>query len=245
MRKLLCSGVAIVLALATFASARADDAADARALIDKGIKALGGKDKLAKVQAQTWKEKGTYYGMGKGIPYTSVCAVQWPDKFRMEVEGVFTIVPNGDKGWIKSEGETKEMSKEQLAAQKESHHAGWVTTLLPLDDKSYSLALLPESKVDGKPAAGIKVTKKGMPDVSLFFDKESGLPVKSTFRTKAEEQGNKEVIQDVYYGGYRDVNGVKIPGKITIKRDDKPFVEAENSDIKLAEKLDEKTFAKP
>ena len=48
--------------------------------------------------------------------------------FRMEIEGVFTLVLNGDKGSFKEGGKVQEMTKEQLAQQKESQYAGWVTT---------------------------------------------------------------------------------------------------------------------
>jgi hypothetical protein len=231
--------------VAALVPARGDDAADARALIDKAMKAAGGKDKLAKLKAQTWKEKGTYYGMGEGLPYTANFAVQWPDKFRFQVEGVFTVVLDGDKGWLNAGGETREMTKDELANKKQSNYAGYVTTLVPLDDKSFTLTTLPESKVDGKPALGVKVAKKGMPDVSLYFDKATGLLVKSGVRTKAEEMDNKEVNQEAYYSDFRDVDGVKVPEKIVVKRDDKLYIEAKNSDVKMAEKLDDKVFAKP
>src|SRR5262249_6555727 len=70
---------------------RADDN-ECRAIIDKSIKAVGGSERLAKYKAQTWKEKGTFYGEGAAQPYTGNYAVQWPDQFRMEIEGVFTLV---------------------------------------------------------------------------------------------------------------------------------------------------------
>jgi hypothetical protein len=51
--------------------------------------------------------------------------------------------------------------------------------------------------------------------------------------------------QEVFYSNYGDVDGVKFPMKILITRDGKPYVEAENSDVKAVDKLDEKLFAKP
>jgi hypothetical protein len=243
MRKLLCTGIGVYFALTTLLSARADDAADARALIDKAIKAAGGKDNLVKYKAQTWNEKGVYHGMGMAQPYTGKYAVVWPDKFRMEISGVFTLVLDGDKGWIKSGDETKEMSKEQLTSQQESMHAGNVSNLVPLEDKSYTLTTLPEIKVDGRPAVGVKVVKKGMPDVSLYFDKATTLIVKSSFRARGED--GKALTQDTYLSDYREVDGLKIPKKMVLKHDDKLFVEAENTDLKVLEKLDAKEFAKP
>src|SRR5205807_2708706 len=68
---------------------------DARAIVNKAIQAAGGEKKLAKHNAVTMKEKGTYYGMGEGLPYTGNYSFQWPNQFRMEIEGVFLIVVNG------------------------------------------------------------------------------------------------------------------------------------------------------
>ena len=110
MRKLCCVVLALGVALALAGQTNADDPADARAIIDKAINALGGKDKLAQLKAQTWSESGTYYGQGKGLPYTGKYALQFPNQFRMEIEGVFTMVVNGDQGWLKSEKGTEEMT---------------------------------------------------------------------------------------------------------------------------------------
>src|SRR2546427_242862 len=77
---------------------------DGRAIVTRAIQAAGGEAKLAKFQAFTWKEKGTYYGMGEGLPYTGVYAINRPSQFRMEIEGVFIVVVNGDKGWVQAGG---------------------------------------------------------------------------------------------------------------------------------------------
>src|SRR5260370_18135650 len=89
-------------------------------------------------------------------------------------------VVNGDKGWIKlNDGETKEMSKEQLAEEREELYGKAVAALVPLKDKTYQLAALGESKVEGRDAVGVRVSRKGHRDVSLFFDKGNGLLAKT------------------------------------------------------------------
>src|SRR5436190_1878197 len=133
MRTTLAVGLLGLSALvATGAAGRANDQADARGVVDRAIQAAGGAEALARHNAATWKEKGTYYGMGSAVPYTGSYAVQWPDRFRMEVDGVFTIVLDGDKGWVRANDETKDMTPQQLREQQAEHYAGWVTTLLPL-----------------------------------------------------------------------------------------------------------------
>src|SRR5436309_2192987 len=98
----------------------------------------------------TWRERGTYYGMGDGFPYTAVSAIQWPDRFRMEIENVFTIVVNGDRAWVKSPDGTRELRGEELAEQKEGLYVGWITTLVPLADKSFKLSLVGDAQVDSR-----------------------------------------------------------------------------------------------
>ena len=227
------------------AAARADDQAEARAVVDKAIKATGGEEKLARYKAMTWSETGTYYGMGEGLPYTASYAVQWPDRFRMDIKDVFLMVRDGDKGWVKMGGETQELSKEQIAEQKEEHHGGYLTTLLPLKDKAVTLTPLKEIKVGDRPAVGVKASSKGHRDVSLYFDKQTGLLVKSEVRVKAEEQGGKEVTQESVYADHKEVDGLKVPMKMVITRDGKKFVEATHTELKFPDKLDAKLFSKP
>jgi outer membrane lipoprotein-sorting protein len=245
MRKLCCVVLALGVALALAGQTNADDPADARAIIDKAINALGGKDKLAQLKAQTWSESGTYYGQGKGLPYTGKYALQFPNQFRMEIEGVFTMVVNGDQGWLKSEKGTEEMTKEQLASEHTNLYAGWVATLIPLDDKAYTLAPLEATKIDDKPVVGVKVSRKEHSDVKLYFDKATNLLVRSESTVRSQEAKGKEVKQEVTLSDYQDVSGTKVPGKIAVKRDGKLYVEAKNQDFKVGKKLDDKVFAKP
>jgi hypothetical protein len=234
--------VAAGLVLAFSGALRAEEPKE---IIDKAIKAAGGEEKLAKFKAHTWSAKGTYYGAGDGMPYTAEYAVQFPDKIRVEIKNVFTLVLNGDKGWMKMGDDSNEMDAEQLAEQKEVHHAGYVTTLLPLKGKGYALAPLGDVKIAGRPAVGIKVSSKNHRDVNLYFDKETNLLVKGEWTVKAMEEGGKEVAQETLYSDYKDVDGAKVPMKVALNRDGKKYVESENSDVKVAEKLDDSLFGKP
>src|SRR5262245_64310345 len=95
-----------VLASALGGPARADEKEykDAKASLDKAIKALGGEEKLGKVKAITFKSKGKLtIGGGEGT-FTSETTVQGLDQMRgeftgefggMEVKGVNVL--NGDK----------------------------------------------------------------------------------------------------------------------------------------------------
>jgi hypothetical protein len=247
MRQRLGTVLAVVVALLIgVAPARGADDDKARGIIHKAIKAKGGAEKLGKLKASTWKEEGTYYGMGDGLPYKGTYAAVLPDKFRMDIENVFTIVFDGDKGWSKmSGGEAKAMNKEELSYHQQQQRGTLIATLVPLKDKAFTLEDLGETKVDKKPAVGVKVTRKGYPETKLYFDKKSNMLIKTISRTKSPEQKFKEVVQEVSYQDYKPVNGVQLPHKIVVKRGGKVYVDATFEDWKLKEKLDAKTFAKP
>ena len=219
-------------------SVRADEA-DARKIVNDAIKAVGGSGKTTAV---TWNGKGKFYGMGDGIDFTGTWSIQPPDKFRMEINNFATFIVNGDKGWIVMGGETKEMTKEEVAEQREDMHVQFVQTLHPLKDKAYTLALVGESKVGDKTAIGVKVSRKGRRDVTLYFDKESHLVAKVEHTVK---DGDKEVIQESVVTEWTKRGDVKMASKLVIKRDGKLYVESEMSDYKILEKHPDGTFDKP
>jgi hypothetical protein len=224
---------------------KADDRAEAMAIVNKAITAAGGAEKLAKVKGQTWKEEGTFYGMGEGVPFTSNCAVQFPDRMKMEIEGFFAIVLDGDKAWIKFGEDTNELTGDQLKEQREAHYAGWVASLLPLSDKAFQLKPLGESKVGEKPAKGVQVSRDGHRDVKLYFDAKSSLLAKSEYNVVTMEQPGQEVLREVFFDDFQEIGGVRLPTTIAIKQDGKKFVEAKISELKTSEKLDDDLFAKP
>lgn len=238
--------IACLFVVATVGVLRSGEAPDPRALVEQAIEAMGGAEALAKHNAATWDEKGTYYGMGdKGVPFTGKYAVQWPHQFRMEIQGVFTLVINGDKGWVKSGDKTVDMDKKQLDVMVHNHKAGYISTLLPLKDKAFKLTYAGEEKVYDRPALAVKASREGFPDVKLVFDKSSGLPMKFEFRTKSPEQEYKEVTNVNFFKNYKRVEGIRTPTSILIHQDGKPFVEADIVELKAVGKLDDSVFAKP
>lgn len=242
----LIGGLALAVVISGVSLLRSAQAADPRELIEQAIEAMGGAEALSKHQAATWTEKGTYYGMGeKGVPFSGKYAVQWPDQFRMEIEGVFILVIDGDKGWIKSGDKTMEMEKKQLEVMVLNHKAGYVSTLLPLKDKAFKLSYAGEDKVYDRPAVAVKVVREGYPEVRLVFDKATSLPMKTEYRTKSPEQEFKEIVNETFYKNYKRVEGIRTPTTVLIKQDGKPFVDAEITDLKGVGKLDASVFAKP
>lgn len=254
MRRLLIP-CALVLALA--ALGRADDAADAKAVVEKAVKARGGADNLAKYKADVLKIKGAVHVSGLDIDFTGEISFQQPDKSRTVIEGTVmgtnfksTRVVNGDKGWIDdllgAARQQRDMSKEELAEERESQNANSIARLAVLTDKAYTLSTVGESKVGDKEAVGILVKRKGYRDVSLFFDKKTHLLLKSETRVKDPQGGgDTEFTQEAFYDDYKKVGDLQVAHKLTIKRDGKAFLESETTEFKPEEKLDDGLFAKP
>lgn len=251
MKQFRYAVLAVGFVVAVTGPARADDAADAKALVEKAIKAHGGQEKLDKLPGTTIKFKGTFHGMGEGIPMSGEVSAQGPDKQRIDIEVEaggqkvpIVIILNGDKGWSKIVKDVKELGKDELAEAKEQAYASWVVTLAPLKDKKFTFATTGEIKVEKRPALGVKVSSKGHRDVDLYFDKETGMLVKTETRVKDDTSG-QEVTEESFPSDYKDVQGVKQAHKFTVKRNGKLHVEGEASEIKLSDKLDASTFAKP
>ncbi len=250
MRGTMSLLTAAAVALLGAGPARADDA---KALVDKAIKAVGGAEKLAKYKAETYKGKGKFYGMGEGIDFTGEWAMQLPDRMRVKIDVdangmqlAIVRVANGDKVWMSFNGTTTEVDdKDEIAETRDGLHHNWVASLLPLKDKAFTLALVGEEKVGDRPAVGVKASHKGRRDINLFFDKEKGLLLKTVTVAKGRDTGGKEVTQETLYSDYKEEDGIKRPRKVVINRDGKVYIESEMTELKPHEKLDDATFAKP
>ena len=250
MRSALFSLVGLLFAFAP--ELRADDAADAKAVVEKAIKARGDKPD-AKFTAMTWKDKGKFSGGGFELPYTADWAFQAPDKYRFVLVGTFgdakitlTVVVDGEKAW-EAEGDTvREITGQKLEYVRGEAYQLWVMALAPLvTDKGFTLATAKGKDVNGKPTSAVKVTRDKQPAITLYFDKESGLLVKREVMVKDEFQKWKEVLDEVYVSDYKEVDGAKVFTTLKIVRDGKTMIESTLSDVKSAEKLDAKLFEKP
>jgi hypothetical protein len=240
-----------VAALVSAVGSPAGAADDKDAVLDKAIKALGGQEKLSAIKAMTWKSKGTLNFGGMDNPFTSEATMQGLDHLRQEFEGEFMgnkikgiTVINGDKGWRKFADMSMELEKNAVADQKRlSYLLAIPATLVPLREKGFKIEVAGEEKVGDKPAVALKVTPPDGKDFKLYFDKESGLPVKEV--AKVTGFMGDEFMQETTFDGYKDMNGIKKATKVTYKRDGQKFMDFEITDFKILDRVDPKKFAAP
>ena len=247
MYRLVHMSLLWVLCVVLHASPALGQKIDPRDVIERAVKTIGGKKKALARKQMTWSAEGTYHGGASPLEYEATYAVAWPDKLRMEVSGVFVIVLNGDKGWVQAGGNTREMNLQQLKQQQESHYAGWVATLLPLleNENKFSLKRVGKQQVDDRPAIGLRVSHDDHKDVTLFFDEESGLLVKSETKAEAPELSFQEVKVEVFHKDYKEVDGLNVPHAILVHRDGEVYVKGKSSQIRFVEKHDEGVFDRP
>jgi outer membrane lipoprotein-sorting protein len=243
---------ATVVAMMLCAAARADDQAEAKAILDAGIKAHGGEAALSKFVGMYFKVKGTAYDEDKKkTPLSYEWFIQGEDKERtvsLDEDNKVTEVEvvNGKEGWVKEGDQASEnLSSEQLESRREIIYLNWATMLVPSKVEGFRLSLLDETTVAGRKAVGILVSHDKHGPLKLYFDKETHLLVKYERKFKNVEVG-KEFEEECVYSDYKDVQETKQPVKIEVSWNGMKLCDLQISEMKLSEKpLDEKLFTKP
>ena len=225
--------------------------ADPSAVIDKAIKALGGEEALAKVKAASWKSTGTISFGNNDNAVTNTMTVQGLDHARQVFEGQFNgnavkgvTLLAGDKGSRQFGDNHSDLDAAAVANQKQTVYLQVIPiTILPLKDKAYKVEGIAEETVDGKPQTGLKVTPADGKEFKIYFDKESGLPVRLV--AKVAGFNGMEFTQETIFSDYKDVAGIKKAMKTVSKRDGQKFIDQQITEFKILDTVDPKTFTDP
>ena len=251
MRKIGSYAVLAIGCLSATISMAAEQA-DAMRIVERAMSARGGEAYMRAHPAATWKERGTYYGNGERRAYRGDFALQGPDKYRMSVEGIgpmnsFTLVGTEEEVWVESDGKVSSFAGKKIAHTHDEMYSVWVQSLVPLKDarNRFRLMRIDDARVDGRPFAGVRVSHDGRRDIDLFFDKQTGLLAMKRERIQKPGRDDQEIEQQTIIKEYQQIDGRNQPKQVVLLRESRLFVEAEISDMKLLEKLDDSMFAKP
>jgi hypothetical protein len=250
MKRLLGATLAAFLVAVLGSPVQADDK-DPLAVLDKAIKALGGEEKLKKAESISLKTKGTINFGGNENEFKTHVTIQGLDHLRSELNGEFNGEPrkfvrvlSGDKGWRKFGDEPMELDEDGLANEKRRAYLEIIPmTLVALKGKGFKLEAAGEEKVGDKPASGIKVTGPDAKDFTLYFDRESGLPVKMVATVAGF--GGEDYTQETTFKDYKDFDGIKKATKVESKRNGEDFIKSEITEFKVLDQVDPKTFSEP
>jgi hypothetical protein len=248
-RSLRAWGSFALLSLCVAASQAA--AADPAAIVDKAIEAAGGKENLGKFKAVSWKVKGKFTFEGTETPFDAGTTAEGLDKMRGEFKGEFGGMPieavtvlAGDKGWRKFGGVVMEIDAAGIANEKRALQQQLIPALLlPLKDPQFKLAEAGEEKVGDATADGIRVTGSDGKDFTIYFSRETGLPVK--MKAKIADFTGTEFEQETLYSDYAEMNGIQKAKKIVSLRDGQPFIQQEIVEYQPLEAAPEGPFSAP
>ena len=245
MKRFLGAALAAVLLVIP---ARGDEK-DANAIVDKAITALGGAEKLGKVNAFSWKAKGTITFNGNENDFTSQVTTKGLEQYRREFgndQFSIVVVVDGAKGWRKFGDNSSELEGDMLANEKRMLYLNVIpVTLVALKGKGFKYEAAGEEKVGDKPAVILKVTGPDGKDFTLSLDKESGLPVKLVAKVMLGFQQGQEYTSETTYADYKDFGGIKKATKVEMKRDGEAFQNWEITEFKVLDKVDAETFTEP
>lgn len=219
-----------------------------RTILQKGIIAQGG-ERLVKARTLVRVAKGELDFFPQALPFVGEARFNLPDQARWYFEleqnkqkSLILLVVNKDKGWRAAGGAAQDLTARELENLREEAYVHWVMTLLPVLQDKFEVSALPETKVNGEPAVGVKVASKGKPVVSLYFDKKTFLLAKAEYKGKeADLTVNKEIL----LSNYKDYDGLKLPSKIVVQSNGKRAAEWNVTDYKFPDKVDEAQFGKP
>lgn len=242
--------VALVLTFLANLGALAS-AQDAKAVLDKAIKAIGGEKALAEVKAVSWKGKGKIILGEDDNLFTGETTLQGLDHLRTSFEGNFmgqeikaTTVVAGDKGWRVFAEMKMELDQDGLANEKRMMYLQLIpTTLVQLRQKEFKVEAGGMEKVAGKPAVALKVTGPDSKDFLLYFDQVTGLPVKQV--AKVIGFTGEEFTQETTYADYKEFAGIKKATKLENKRDGEKFIELEITEFEVLKNVPPGTFKEP
>jgi hypothetical protein len=238
-------GCLFVAAVALVSGLRADDQAQARAVVDRAIEAVGGADAIGDVKAGVWKTNGTF----KGRPSKGSFHGELPGKFRIDSERavggetkIVSRIVDGDKGWTVEDGKATPMTAAEIAGVRNGfYHKQLATTLVPLTDAKTKLSVAGAGQVNDKPVVTVKASREGFPDVLLSFDTQTGLLAKSEMTAKNEAAGKDRKVE-IFFAEYKDFGGFKMASRSKTLHDGEPFIETEITDFKAVKSLPPDTF---
>jgi hypothetical protein len=191
-----------------------ENARKAKALLDQGIKALGGEAYLA---VRDMQQSGRTFSFHHGRP-TSNGVVYWrfmqyPDKDRIEItkERDIAQVYTGDKGFEITYKGAHAMEEKDLSEYLRRRRFSLETVLRQwVSDPGVALFYEGNAVAAQHPALQVSLINAKNEGVTLYFDADTHLPVKKTFvwRDPVDKQRNTE---EEIYDNYRVVQGIMTP----------------------------------
>jgi hypothetical protein len=194
------------------------NARQARALLDRAIQALGGQ---AYLNVHDMEQQGRTYSFHHGSATTGGVLfwrfVEYPDRERIEVtpQRDIAVVYVGQKAYEITYKGPHEVEKKDLDDYLRRRRLS-LETILRTWINDPSVALFYDGKALAGNEAAEQVTLINSKDeaVSLFFDLESHLPIRKTYKWRDPVDRDRNVEEEIY-DNYKPVQGIMTPYSFT------------------------------
>jgi hypothetical protein len=195
-----------------------ENADKARALIEQGIKALGGETYLT---IRDLEQQGRTYGFhagrptGGGGPFWSFS--EFPDKERVELtkERDIAEVFVGNRGYEITYKGPRQLENKDLEDYLRRRRFSLDAVLRTwVNDPSVLLLYDGDAIAAQHPSLKVTLTNAQNESVSLFFDIDTHLPIKKSFEWRDPVDRQKNLEEEVY-DNYKPVSGIMAPYSVT------------------------------
>jgi hypothetical protein len=195
-----------------------ENARQARVLLDKAIQALGGQ---AFLTMRSVEQEGRSYSLFHGRSTSNGVVfwrfVEYPDKERIEVtkERDVAYVYNGNKGYEITFKGPHAMEKKDLDDYLRHRRLSLETVLRTwVDDPGVALFYDGNALAGNLPAQQVTLINAKDEAVSLYFDPDTHLPIKKSYKWRDPVDRDLNVEEEIY-DNYRPVQGVMTPYNFT------------------------------
>ncbi len=243
--------VVILCALVWPVSAQQQDYATP--IAQKAVKALGDLSKQKELQGFACQSEGTVNENGKIAQVSGTWIFHGFDQFRgdltLQINGrseTGVLVVSGKEAWVFTQNQgKKEMAPNEvlLVLLADLHALRVAQQPHRLLNKDVKLSALGEFDIDNTKALGLNAKFTDLPEMALYFAKETGLPLKVSVRVA--EPGGNEVEHAFTFGNFKEVNGIQQFTKVDFHRDNKKLLTFELSNLQLQKNIEKSMFENP
>ena len=228
-------------------SAQAPAASDSRApeLMTRVVQAMGGIDRLKALRTMVADAETSFQTEQGQLPSTTRTYIAYPDRFRVEaqVDGADVVqVFSAGQAWVEDPGGVHDLPPSQREDFASSVRRDLIPLLVAVAEGRLTARQLPEEGRDGRVLKVLEVRGSELPPVQLYIDAE-GLIARRSFI--APGIGGRPARVEEVLSDYRSVNGVMVPFKAELFRDERVVLTRILTQVSFDQMLDAELFRHP
>lgn len=210
-------------------------------LVDKYVKAIGGKEAYEKLK--TRKDSGTLQMPAMGISGTYEAMSAAPDKLylKMSIAGFGDSIEGSDGKTVWSVNPLTGSRVKSGDELKQALIANNFYKDVKMKELYSRLETIRKDKVGEADVYVVKASNEGLPDDILYFDAETGYLLR-TDMTAISPEGKQAV--STYYSDVREVSGIKLPFRYRMVMPQFEIIVSMEK-VEFGVEVDEAKFSKP